>query len=286
MSTFGQVALDWHYRNKARWSDRYSAGLMKRITASEIKDVPIAAITLQQVLKSIRAIEDRGVFEPAKRELQLINNVMRYAEITGIITANPAEKLSGALTKNKRGHYASLHIGQLPDFISAVDNGQMGPQTRAAINLLLLTFVRPNELIAAKKKEFNLSEKIWEIPAERMKMRKSHLVPLSNQAMEIIEKQMESNGDFLLSCQNWTRPMGHATILAAIYRIGYKDKMTAHGFRSLARTAIREKLNYPVEVIERQLAHSHNKAYDRTQFIDERKKMMQDWSNYIMANCL
>lgn len=160
--------------------------------------------------------------------------------------------------------------------------------------MLMLCFTRTTELIHATWDEFDFENNVWEIPAERMKMAKPHIVPLSNQVVEILREQQEETGHLKT---NWVfpsqirpqSPMSNNTILFAIGRIGYKGRMTGHGFRALAMSTIKERLGYRHEVVDRQLAHAQknkiDRAYDRAQFLDERTVMMQEWANYIDTIC-
>ena len=161
-------------------------------------------------------------------------------------------------------------------------------QLKLTDELLMLTFVRTSELINAKWEEFDFEAKEWHIPAERMKMRRPHIVPLSRQVIDILEnlKKISGHREYLFPSQTRAnQTMSNNTILGAIKRLGYKGRMTGHGFRALAMTTLKEKLNYRHEVIDRQLAHAKkNKiivAYDRAEFLDERRKMMQEWADYL-----
>jgi integrase len=152
----------------------------------------------------------------------------------------------------------------------------------------MLTFVRTSELIKSRWEEFNLEKCEWQIPAERMKMRRPHIVPLSKQAVEILQEQQKLSGnrEWVFSSQvRPQQPISNNTVLGAIKRLGYKGRMTGHGFRALAMSTIKEQLGYRHEVVDRQLAHAPNNkvdaAYDRAKFLDERRKMMQDWADYI-----
>lgn len=202
--------------------------------------------------------------------------------------------LRGALKIAKGGHYPALEIKELPLFLKDLQENKprLYERTRRGIRLLMLTFVRTSELIQAKWSEFDLDNAQWEIPAERMKMGKPHIVPLSKQVLKLLKEQKDEAGhietDWILPSQ--VRPKEHMsnnTILFAIGRLGYKGRMTGHGFRALAMSTIKEKLNYRHEVVDRQLAHAHkskiDRAYDRAKFLSERKKMMQEWADYVDA---
>lgn len=293
--TFEAVARTWHKDHQVLWAPQYSANIIRRLELDvfpQIGNRPIAEITPLELLEAIKKIEKRGAYEVARRCLRLCGQIYKYAIPNGLAERNLAADLTGALTPYKKTHFAALDIKELPGFLQALErnDARLYQQTRNAVRLLMLTFTRTRELIEATWDEFDLEEAIWEIPAERMKMRKPHIVPLSKQAVEILQAQKELAGKWKWVFPNQVRPvnsMSNNTVLFAIGRLGYKGKMTGHGFRALAMTTIKEKLGYRHEVVDRQLAHAHRNAvdaaYDRAQFLDERKKMMQEWANYIDA---
>jgi integrase len=203
---------------------------------------------------------------------------------------NPVPDLRGALRPTKHRHYAALDTKELPEFLRVLDtnNVRLYAQTRYAIRMLMLTFVRTSELIKSKWPEFDLGNAEWIVPAERMKMKRAHIVPLSKQAVSMLLELRELNGKREYVFASEARPRQHMsnnTVLFALKRLGYKGRMTGHGFRALAMTAIKEKLGYRHEVVDRQLAHAPaskvEAAYDRAKFLDERKVMMQDWADYL-----
>ena len=291
--TFELVAREWHELNKDHWSPRYSMDILHRLESGAFPHFgsrPIADVTTPHLLDAMRRIEKRGASEVARRTLQFCGQIFRYAIMTGRLTRNPATDLRGALRPSKHEHFASLDTRELPEFLRVLDynNVRLYPQTRHAIRMLMLTFVRTRELIESKWPEFDLDNAEWIIPAERMKMRKVHIVPLSKQAVKILREMKEINGNREYVFASEARPRQHMsnnTILFALKRLGYQGRMTGHGFRALAMTTIKEKLKYRHEVVDRQLAHApRNKvdaAYDRASFLDERQKMMQDWSDYL-----
>jgi len=294
-NTFEAIALEWHEVKQSGWTPRHADYVLKRLKADmfpEIGNVPVSDITAPRLLSAIRLIEKRGAHEVAHRALQTCGQVFRYAIGTGRGERNPAAELKGTDTLKpvKRTHYAAIDASELPDFLTALkeNEARLYLQTRYAIELLMLTFVRTGELINAQWSEFDLDGRVWTIPKERMKMGKSHIVPLSKQAVEVLKKLFELNGK-----RSWVFPnqadsqkaMSNNTILFAISRLGYKGRMTGHGFRALALSTIKEKLNYRHEVVDRQLAHApRNKvdaAYDRAKFLPDRRKMMQEWADYV-----
>jgi len=292
-NTFETVAREWHKLNKDSWHDIYGGHILHRLEMDifpRIGKLPIAKIKPLHILDALRLIEKRGAGEVARRTLQYCSQVFRYAIITERAERNPAHDLKGALKPIKHGHYAAIGIDEMPDFLRALDrnDARLFPQTRDAVRLLMLTFVRTGELIGAKWGEFDLDNAAWNIPAERMKMRRPHFVPLSRQVLDILKEQhkLTSNWDWVFPNQAHPKKhMSNNTVLGAIERLGYKGRMTGHGFRALAMSTIKEKLGYRHEVIDRQLAHvPANKvdaAYDRAQFLDERRVMMQKWADYI-----
>jgi len=293
--TFESVAREWHKTHSVQWAGHYAVNVIRALERDifpRIGDRPIAEITPLELLEAIKRIEKRGAHEITRRCLRLCGQIYKYAIPNGLAERNPAADLSGALVPYKKSHYAALDVKDVPGFLQALDrnDARLYQQTRNAMKILMLTFTRTTELIESTWDEFNLEEAVWEIPAERMKMRKPHIVPLSRQVLEILKEQKEMAGKWKWVFPSQVRPlnpMSNNTILFAIGRLGYKGIMTGHGFRALAMTTIKEKLGYRHEVVDRQLAHAHRSsvdaAYDRAQFLDERRKMMQEWSDYVDA---
>ena len=292
-NTFESVARDWHEHQKSRWSPKHGQGILHRLEMDvfpQIGSRPVADLTPRQVLAAMQKIEHRGAHDIAHRAMQITSQVFRFAIVTDRAERNPVSDLTGALKPYKKGHYAAIEADDLPEFLNALNrnDARLYFLTRCAVRLLMLTFVRTTELIEARWTEFNLDKAEWLIPAERMKMKRPHIVPLSAQAVAILREVHDLTGQREWAFPNQARPqkpMSNGTILGALKRIGYKGRMTGHGFRALAMSTIKEKLGYRHEVVDRQLAHGHrNKidaAYDRAQFLTERRKMMQEWSDYL-----
>jgi integrase len=242
-------------------------------------------------LPVLRAIEKRGAHEMARRALQYCGQIFRYAIVTGRGERDIAADLKGALKPFKRGHYAAMEIQELPDFLRTLhrNEARLFPQTMIAIQLLMLTFVRTSELIKATWDEFDFEEKMWVIPEHRMKMKRPHMVPLSDQTIELLRQLKELNPPNRIhifpSRNNPRNHMSNNTILFALGRMGYRGTHTGHGFRALAMSTIKEKLKYRHEVVDRQLAHAPksqiDRAYDRAKYMDERIIMMQEWADYL-----
>lgn len=292
-NTFEAIAREWHENNKSKWSKRYAEGVMKSFEAyvfPEIGNYPIKDIEPPILLQAIRKIENRPAIEIAKRQLQKCGEVFRYAIATGRAMRDPSSDIKDALRPQKTTHYAALDVKELPAFLKVLEcnEARLYRSTINAVKLLMLTFVRTNELIGARWEEIDFERQEWIIPAERMKMNNEHVVPLSRQAIALLENQKEIAGKWPLVFPSSVRPqksMSNNTILGAIKRMGYKGRMTGHGFRALAMSAIKQELGYRHEVVDRQLAHAPrnkiDKAYDRAQFLDDRARMMQEWADYI-----
>ena len=293
-NNFKTLAYEWHANHKISLTKRTADGNIKRLQDNIfplIGDFPITEITPPMLLHVLQKVADRGAIETAKKLLQHCRKIFQYAIITGRLRYNPANDLTGVLPASQKGHFNAINYRELPDFLKALraEDARLELRTRYAVELLMLTFVRTSELIEAKWHEVNFDDAVWQIPAERMKMRRPHIVPLSRQALEILhalKKQHLPNTEFIFPNRTYPRKtMSNNTILGVIKRIGYQGKMTGHGFRALAMSTLKEKLNYRHEVIDRQLAHAaRNKiiaAYDRAEFLDERAKMMQEWADYI-----
>lgn len=289
-NTFEHVALEWLEQQKGRWT----AGHTYRVKLSLEQDVfpqigtqPITAVTAKDLLASLRRVENRGATETAGRLLQRCSAIFRYAIACGKGAANPAVDLRGALKPHVRANRAALSATELPDFLKKLNAYDGRPETRTGLRLLALTFVRPGELRAAEWSEFDLAKAEWRIPAARMKMRAEHVVPLSQQAIEALEELRPLTGQSRFVFPNVAdhqKPMSENTLLFAMYRMGYHSRATAHGFRATASTILNEQ-GFRPDVIERQLAHAEkNKvraAYNRAEYLEERRRMMQHWADFL-----
>lgn len=297
-NTFRAVALEWHDMNRERWSDNYAYKIKKGLELNVFPFIghrPISEITPPELLNEcLRRIEKRGSLDIAGRTRQICGQVFRYGIQTGKCEWNAAENLKGALKTKKTEHFRALDIKEVPGFLKALERNEarLFERTRRAVWLSLYTFCRPKEIRMARWQDIDFEEKLWVIPAEIMKMKRDHIVPLSSQALAVLEGQKAEvevlNTEWVFPSQARPRnPMSDGTVNKAIKRLGYGNDTVAHGFRALARTTIREKLGYDSEIIEKQLAHKTRnplgEAYDRTQFLPERTKMMQEWANYLEA---
>ena len=294
-NTFAAVALEWHENQKENWSDKHAEKLLRRFELDifpMIGQRPIKDITPPELLEVLRKIEKRGAYDTVTRVRQICGQIFRYGIATGKCDRDHAADLRGATKVGKTGHYAALDIKDLPEFLDTLERNEarLFNQTRRAIKLLMLTLVRTSELIQATWDEFDFDNAVWEIPADRMKMNKAHIVPLSKQIIELLLAQKEETNNLNTNWvfpgqQSFRKHMSNNTVLKALERMGYKGRMTGHGFRALGLSTIKEKLGYRHEVVDRQLAHVHqskiDRAYDRAQFLEDRTKMLQEWADYI-----
>jgi integrase len=290
-NSFEAVAREWYSKQVHTWVAHHASDVLRRLESNlfpEIGRRPIGDIEAPELLAAVQKIESRGAFDLAHRVLQVSGQVFRYGIATGRCSRNPAADLRGALTPHKKQHQAAVLPEELPELLRKISTyDELGDkQTRLALQLLAHTFVRTNELIGAEWKEFDLDNALWIIPAGRMKMKTEHVVPLSRQALAILGQLKEIAGPsrFVFPGRNPSKPISNNTMLFALYRLGYKGKMTGHGFRAIASTLLNE-MGFNPDVIERQLAHCERNevrgAYNRAEYIRERKKMMQHWSDYL-----
>ncbi len=290
--TFQLIAEEWHQKFRHTWTDNTALTIISRLQKDIFPYIgarPIREITPPELLAVLRRIESRGAVETARRDLQKCGEIFRYALATGRAERDVAADLRGAIAPPKKRHFAALHepkeIGEL---LRAIEGYQGSPVTRCALKLAPLTFVRPGELRHAEWTELNLEEGEWRIPGARMKMREKHIVPLSRQALEVLQElqPLTGGGRYVFpGARSAERPMSENAVLAALRRMGYeKGEMTGHGFRSMASTILHEQ-GWPSDVVERQLAHGdRNKvraAYNFAQHLPERRKMMQAWADYL-----
>ncbi|MFI5411605.1 tyrosine-type recombinase/integrase [Kaistia sp. UC242_56] len=292
-NSFETIAREWFALKLADWVDSYSTRLMSRLEADVFPPLgarPISAIEPPEILDAVRKVEGRGAVELAKRELQTIGQIFRFAIASGRATRDPTRDLVGALKSPGRvKHRRALPIAELPGFLRALDAYDGEPATRLALKLMVLTFVRTSELRAAQWAEFeglDGAEPLWRIPAERMKMRFEHLVPLAPQAVTALTELREYSGRsaFLFPSPGKEGFMSNNTMLFAMYRMGYHGRATVHGFRGVASTWLNET-GYSTDWIERQLAHDERNevrgAYNSAQYLAGRRAMMAVWSEQI-----
>lgn len=300
-NSFEVVAREWHstvHRHKV--SEGHAARTLTRLEQDVfpwLGKISIADVTAPELLKTIRRIEGRGAIETAHRALQACGQVFRYAIATGRAERDPTPDLRGALKPVLVEHMAAItdpvRVGEL---LRAMADYKGLPTTRAALRLAPLVFVRPGELRKAEWVEFDLDAAEWRIPSARIKRTKQekasgspHVVPLSRQALEVLRdlEPLTGHGRYLFpSPRTGERPMSDNGVLSALRRMGFpKDEMSGHGFRAMARTLLAERLGIDEAVIEAQLAHAVKdalgRAYNRTEFLSQRRQMLQTWADYL-----
>lgn len=292
-NSFEVIAREWFGRQATTWVPSHADKIISRLERDLFPWLgrrPICAITAPELLSVLRRIEDRGAVETAHRALQNCGQIFRYAIATGRADRDPCPALRGALSPVKQNHYPAVtDPKKISALLQAMDCYEGMLVTKCALRLAPLVFVRPGELRGAEWSEFDLERAEWIIPASRMKMGVAHLVPLSSQAVAILEEvqALTGNGRFVFpSARTSDRPMSDNAILAALRRMGIaKEEMTGHGFRAMARTVLDEVLHFRPDYIEHQLAHSvrdpNGRAYNRTAHILERRQMMQAWADYL-----
>lgn len=291
-NAFENVALDWFENKQSTWSPAH----IKRIKLHLRNDlVPslgamgINDIKAPELLNVIRKIEARGANDTAHRVLNIVSLIFRYAIATGSAERNPAADLRGALEPVRSKNFATIvDRKEIAQLLNSINNYTGHHIVKKALQIAPYVFVRPSELRCATWNEFDIhGAHEWRIPAERMKMRQAHIVPLSNQVIELLEELYEySTSNYLFpSMRTNTAPISDMTLLNALRRMGYgKDQMTVHGFRSMASTLLNEQ-GYNRDWIERQLAHSERNnvraAYNHAEYLQERRRMMQEWANFL-----
>lgn len=291
--SFEAVAREWNTKRGGVLTEDYAKDIIYRMENALfpwIGAVPVGELTPPELLACLRRVEERGAVETARRLRGYAGQVMRYAIATGRATRDIAADLRGAMTPTKASHHAAItdpiKVGEL---LRALDGYQGSLVTRSALKLAPLVFVRPGELRSALWADFDLDAATWIIPAERMKMRHAHMVPLSKQAVAVLRElqPLTGRGRFVFpSVRSAMRPMSENTVNVALRAMGFDgNTMTGHGFRAMARTILDEVLGFRPDWIEHQLAHAvrdpNGRAYNRTAHLAEREKMMQAWADYL-----
>lgn len=292
-TTFQSVGLEFIAKREREGMTSGSVQRSRRLVEKDlasIANLPITEVSAPVLLAALRKMEQRGIVVSAHRARGLAGQIFRYAIATGRAERNPASDLIGALERSRVSHFPSIvsptKIGEL---LRAIYGYKGSPVTVAALKLAPLVFVRPGELRHAEWSELDLDAATWDIPAEKMKMRSSHLVPLATQAVEILRelRELTGNGRYVFpGVRSVRRPMSENTVNAALRGMDFdSDTMTGHGFRAMARTVLDEELCFPVDHIEHQLAHAvrdaNGRAYNRTSHLPARRKMMQAWADYL-----
>ena len=291
-NSFEAVAIEWSKtRNKkADSTEKRQRALLEKDLFPFIGNRPIADIDAPELLKTLRKIENRGAIETAHRANRLAGQIFRYAIVTGRCKHNPSIDLKDALTQAIKSHRKSItDPAEVGPLIAAIKNYQATPVVMAALQLSPLFLCRPGELRHLEWTEVNFAEARIELPASKMKMKEPHIIPLASQAIAILKElqPITGRGKYVFpSARGASRPLSDNGVRTALRTLGYtNDQICPHGFRAMGRTILDEVLNFPVDWIEHQIAHSvkdsNGRAYNRTKHLPQRKKMMQTWADYL-----
>ncbi len=289
-NSFSNVALEWHSKNIKKWTPEHAEKLIGWITNDIIPvigDMDIAEVKSPDILRVIKGIESRGALDVARRVLSICSQIFRYAMPLGKCNYDVTVGIGKTLEVRKRENFKCICVEEFPQLLKDMEKHECKPLTKLALKLVTLTFVRSSELREAKWSEINFDNAEWRIPAERMKMKELHLVPLSKQSIEILRvaQTLSHDSEYIFpNDRNLRKVMSENTLLYALYDMGYHKRMTVHGFRQLASTILNEK-GFNLDAIERQLSHAERdnvrRAYNHAQYLPERRKMMQWWADYI-----
>ncbi|STW05247.1 phage integrase [Klebsiella grimontii] len=289
-SIFSTVAANWFQIKSKSVTEDYAKDIWRSLDKDvfpAIGSIPVQEIKARTIVEALEPIKARGALETVRRLVQRVNEIMIYAVNTGLIDANPASGVGMAFEKPKKQNMPTLRPEELPKLMRSLSMSNLSVSTRCLIHWQLLTLVRPSEASGARWAEIDLNTKLWTIPAERMKAKREHIVPLSPQALEVLEimKPISVHREHLFPSRgNPKLPMNSQTANAALKRIGYGGKLVAHGLRSIASTAMNEA-GFNSDIIESALAHVEKnevrRAYNRSTYIEQRKKLMNWWGSKI-----
>ena len=287
---FLNVATKWFEIKKDDVTADYAVDIWRSLELHifpHLSDVPVREIKAPQVIELLKPIEAKGSLETVKRLAQRLNEVMNYATNCGLVQANPLTGIKAAFKKPKKENMAALKPTELPELMGAIANASIKRTTRCLIEWQLHTMTRPSEASGARWEEIDWDEKIWAIPAERMKKRREHRIPLTEQMLELLEviKPISGHREFIFpSDRAPKKPCNSQTANMALKRMGFAGRLVSHGLRSLASTALNEQ-GFDRDLIEAALAHVDDNqvrsAYNRTDYLERRRPMMSWWSNHI-----
>lgn len=284
------MAANWFQIKSRSVTEDYAKDIWRSLDKDvfpTIGSIPVQEIKARTIVEALEPIKARGALETVRRLVQRVNEIMIYAVNTGLIDANPASGVGMAFEKPKKQNMPTLRPEELPKLMRSLVMSNLSVPTRCLIEWQLLTLVRPSEASGARWAEIDLDAKLWTIPAERMKAKREHIVPLSPQALDILEvmRPISNHREHVFPSRNDPKqPMNSQTANAALKRIGYGGKLVAHGLRSIASTTMNESgLN--ADVIEAALAHSDKnevrRAYNRSIYLDKRIELMNWWGAFV-----
>lgn len=288
-SIFSVVAGRWFQLKSKSVTEDYAKDIWRSLEKDifpSIGEIPVQALKARTIVEALEPIKARGALETVRRLVQRINEIMIYAVNTGLIDTNPASGVGMAFEKPKKQNMPTLRPEELPKLMRSLVMSNLSVATRCLIEWQLLTLVRPAEASGTQWAEIDFDLKLWVIPADRMKAKREHVVPLSKQALDILKvmRPISANRQYVFPSRNDPKqPMNSQTANAALKRIGYGGKLVAHGLRSIASTALNEA-NFNPDVIESALAHSDKnevrRAYNRSTYLEQRKDMMSWWGTF------
>lgn len=288
-SIFSTVAANWFQLKSKSVTPDYAKDIWRSLEKDiypAIGHIPVQQVKARTLVEALEPIKARGALETVRRLVQRVNEIMIYAVITGLIDANPASGIGMAFEKPKKQNMPTVRPEELPNLMHSLLNSNLSISTKCLIKWQLLTLVRPSEASGSSWSEIDFDSKLWTIPAERMKNKREHVVPLSIQALEVLEKMkpISSNRLHIFPGRNKPlEPMNSQTANAALKRIGYSGKLVAHGLCSIASTALNEA-GFNADVIEAALAHSDRnevrRAYNRSTYLKQRIELMDWWGIY------
>ena len=289
-SIFSKVAANWFQLKSKSVTPDYAKDIWRSLEKDvfpAIGETPVQQIKARTLVEALEPIKARGALETVRRLVQRINEIMIYAVNTGLIDANPASGVGMAFEKPKKQNMPTLRPEELPKLMRSLVMSNLSVQTRCLIEWQLLTLVRPSEASGTRWAEIDLDSNLWTIPAERMKAKREHIVPLSPQALEILEimKPISAHREHLFpSRKDPKQPMNSQTANAALKRIGYGGRLVAHGLRSIASTSLNEA-GFNPDVIEASLAHTDKnevrRAYNRSTYLEQRKELVVWWGGFV-----
>ncbi len=290
-NSFKNIAFQWLDLKSSKWSDGHTNGVKRSLELNIfpfIGNILINEISTQKMIAVLKQVEKRGSLEILKKLRQRCNGIFTYAKVMGLIDNNPVEGIEMVLKSNVRKNFNSIRLEELPELINAINSEPLELTTKVGLWLAIYTLQRTSEIRFATWDEFDLNKKLWTIPAERMKMKREHVVSLPHQAIELLQELKELTGTYTFvfssSRKPYNKPFSENAMLFALYRMGFRGRMTVHGFRHLGSTSLNEQ-GFDSRYIEKQLSHEdRNKvrgAYNKAEYLSERTEMMQWWADYL-----
>ena len=289
-NTLQKVATDWFAVKETSLTPAYAEDVFRSLTKHifpSLGKTPITKVNAVDVIKVLKPLSAAGSLETVKRLCQRLNQIMTFAVNTGVVNSNPLAGISKAFEAPMKKNMPTIRPADLPILIKALNTASIKIVTRCLIEWQLHTMVRPGEAAGARWEEIDLNNKLWTIPAERMKKKREHIVPLTEQVVQLLELMQPISGhrEFVFpGDRNPRRHANESTANLALKRMGFHKKLVAHGLRSLASTTLNEQ-GHDADLIESALAHTDRNsvrgAYNRSEYLERRRRLMYSWSNHI-----